>query len=1015
MTNFNKHSKVFYFIAAALLVLVFAHGNVWAGTTGKIAGIVMESGTEEGLPGANIVIVGTQLGASADLAGKFFILNVPPGDYSVRATMMGFATVIQKEVRVNADRTTNLDFELSQAVLEGKEVVVTAVRPLVEKDVTTSQSITTSQASETLPVSDIMAAVSLEPGISVTTTKMDVSIRGGGNDQVSFQVDGMERKDKLNSKIYVPTNSAMVSEIQVLSGGFNAEYGNVRSGVFNVVSKEGGQKFFGSVDYRIGPAHQKHFGPNAFGEDQYDWKTYGSPTSFNPVLDAEGNTIFLGWNALAGQKNSENYLGKSDWTPQQLLDVWKFRHRPIDYTDKSDQYVDLGIGGPLGIKNAGFLVGLKYSRTTPILAAIRDNQIMSLEGKIHFKPINAIKITVNGLYGKTATSAPGRSWGSAVNMTYEADIIGSALGRDKYYLAAQDLLDVWTKQLGVRMTHTLSPSTFYEIRYNNFRMNSEAGRPAEREYNAIVKTIGGVGLNEEPNGWAVFGLGSQDLTGLYDFYGGANIEDTSSVVTQLLNFDLTSQINNQHLIKLGVEYETDHVVKDMFARGNDVVIGDPNGDNLHYNRTPYHFSGYIQDKMEYGGMIANIGLRVEHYDARGYIWDNGYIYSPIYGAGGTLGYSSPDDLPNKLESKAYTVFAPRLAFSHPVRENTKFFFNYGIYYNEPENTYRYGISFSQREFGNIISRTRAVGYPDLEPPRTSAYEIGFEQSVADEWLVRAYFYSKNNTEQISSVYVTSMRNTWDVGYFQNQEGLGKGQASYYTYRNQNYSDIRGIELKLTKRYGRFLSGWATMDYRISTSGNYGLSEYFQDPLLAYTLYSAVKYQPQSEPSFLTNVNFHTPVDWGQLKGDWQFSIIQSWAKGPRLIYNPSNLPTRDVKTIYHWVNKYQTTLRLSKHINLISSLKALLYMDVNNLFNYRQLNTNILSGSEYDVYLTQVIDGNSGLNKKVGDYKDDSGRNIFTETWTDKSGNERAPIAPQKDFALFYNPRSFLLGVKLEF
>lgn len=149
-----------------------------------------------------------------------------------------------------------------------------------------------------------------------------------------------------------------------------------------------------------------------------------------------------------------------------------------------------------------------------------------------------------------------------------------------------------------------------------------------------------------------------------------------------------------------------------------MVIGDPNGDNLHYDETPFHLGGYIQDKIEYGGMIANIGLRVEHYDAKGNIWADGYIYSPIYGAGGTQGYSSPEDMPDNKKSKTFTVLAPRLAISHPVRENTKFFFNYGIYYSEPTNAERYGIKFSQREFGHSISRTRAVGYADLEPARS---------------------------------------------------------------------------------------------------------------------------------------------------------------------------------------------------------------------------------------------------------------------------------------------------------
>ena len=531
-----------------------------------------------------------------------------------------------------------------------------------------------------------------------------------------------------------------------------------------------------------------------------------------------------------------------------------------------------------GIKNAGFLVGLKYNQTTPVLASVRDNnKILSLEGKVHFRPTNAIKVFVSGLYGKTETTTPGRDWGSSSSMEYGADIIGSALGRDKYYLGAQDMLDVYTKQFGFKMTHTLSPSTFYEIKYNNFRTESEAGRPRSRDLDKIVTTIGGVGFNEEPAGWALFGTGVTDLTGTYDFYGGAQVEDTSSVVSHLLNFDITSQVNNQHLIKAGFVYGMDNVKKDMYVRGNETVLGDPAGNYLEYDEKPTYMGGYIQDKIEHGGLVANIGLRVDHFSANGDLYDGGYLYSPFWGTGGAVGYATPADLP-KEDSKSFTLFAPRMSFSHPVRENTKFFFNYGIYYSEPTNLQRYGILCTQHEFGHYQSRTRTVGYPNLEPAKTSSYEVGFEQSIADQYLVHAYFYSKDNTNQISATHVSSTRESMMVGYFSNQEGLGKGQADYVTYRNNNYQDVRGIEVKLTKRYGRFVSGWANMDYRINTSGNYGLSEYFQDPLRAYTLYSAIKQQPQSVPSFIANINFHSPSEWGNLKGDWELSVNQNLVK-----------------------------------------------------------------------------------------------------------------------------------------
>ena len=144
--------------------------------------------------------------------------------------------------------------------------------------------------------------------------------------------------------------------------------------------------------------------------------------------------------------------------------------------------MDAGLGGPvpfldkIGLKNSGFFAGYKLTRQYPILPSISEfNQNNTFEGKLHFNPLSAVKIVLSGLYGKTETSSKGDSWGDQVAMNYGYDVVGSALGRNKYYLAANDLLDVWTKQLGAKITHTLSPSTFYEIRYDYFSTDTKAG------------------------------------------------------------------------------------------------------------------------------------------------------------------------------------------------------------------------------------------------------------------------------------------------------------------------------------------------------------------------------------------------------------------------------------------------------------------------------------------------------------------------------------------------------------
>ncbi len=1012
--------KLLLFVVVTALVAL--PNQLFAGTTGKISGKVIDAKTGEPLVGVNILIQNTSMGSATDVEGLFYILNIPPGEYSVRASMIGYSPVLQKNVQITVDQTTHLNFNLSDVSIESEEVVITASRPLVERDVAASQTITTSKEATLMPVSDIMEAVSLEPGIDVTENRMSVAIRGGGSSQVSFQVDGMERTDKLNNTSYTPTNSALVQEIQVLKGGFNAEYGNLRSGMFNVITKSGGTKFSGSVDYRMAPAQQKHFGPNAYGDDQYDNKIFGSSNSFDEVTDIEGNTVFVGWNKLAEAKNSESFMGKSDWTPQQLQEVWKYQTRGNDYADAPDHYLDLGLSGPLGISNAGFLLGVKYNRILPTFATVRGyDQIMSIDGKVHFQPSQSMKLVINGLYGTTETGTNGREWGDQGQLSYGYDPDGTYGGyggddipavaaASKYYLAFNSPLDATTKSIGLKFTHTLNASTFYDFKYSYFTTDTDTKKSDERD-SVGVKNIGGVDFDEGPIGWVHTGSSLTDLTGNYGFSGGGLITDKSSVKSHLLNFDMVSQINNEHMLKFGLMFGLDQVNKN-YHEALTVNLSPLAGDFIRFEESPYRLAGYIQDKIEYGGLVANIGLRVEHFAANGNVYAPDDLYSMFWADGGTAGLDSPDDLPQE-DSKSFTTVAPRISFSHPVSEFVKFFFNFGVYYSEPTTLHRYGLMVHEFDFGDPMSNIGELGYPNLEPAKTSAYEIGFEQSIGNEWLLKAYFYSKDNSQQIGRITVNGMAESHFVGYLMNS--VNGANSSYQTQRNNEFQTIRGIEAKITKRMGRFVSGWVNMNYMIETKGNYGISNYSQDPLVSYLTWAATKQQPQTKPSFIANVNVHTPSDWGQLKGDWSLSVNQFINTGAKYIYNPTGLPTREVRTVYYWVDNFNTNLRLSKFLKLTDNLNIRLYLDVKNAFNFKTLNLNLLNSQEKERYFTQYIDDESGLGKDIGEFDDDNGNNVFTQAWVDKEGNDRSPIAPSKDYALSLNPRSFLFGIKLEF
>jgi len=114
------------------------------GANGKVTGRVYDADTREPLPGANVVIdyilmdgkevlLEAKPGAAADREGYYVILNVPPGTYNIRASMIGYRTLTQEHVRVNADRTITLDFALTATVLEQAAVEVVAQREVTKR------------------------------------------------------------------------------------------------------------------------------------------------------------------------------------------------------------------------------------------------------------------------------------------------------------------------------------------------------------------------------------------------------------------------------------------------------------------------------------------------------------------------------------------------------------------------------------------------------------------------------------------------------------------------------------------------------------------------------------------------------------------------------------------------------------------------------------------------------------------------------------------------------------------
>ena len=126
-------------IAVLFSLMLLLSVNLFAGETGKISGYVVDKSTGEPLIGANVILEGTYLGGATDVDGYYFIINVPPGKHRMIVSSIGYNRTIIKDIIVNVDRTTQIDVSLSsESITLDEEVVVTAEKPLIVKDLTSS-------------------------------------------------------------------------------------------------------------------------------------------------------------------------------------------------------------------------------------------------------------------------------------------------------------------------------------------------------------------------------------------------------------------------------------------------------------------------------------------------------------------------------------------------------------------------------------------------------------------------------------------------------------------------------------------------------------------------------------------------------------------------------------------------------------------------------------------------------------------------------------------------------------
>ncbi len=208
-----------------------------AGTTGRLEGSVRDAATGEPLIGATVLVLETRQGAVTDGRGQFMVHNLRAGSYQIRVSMLGYQSIVYKQVSILPDLRAKLAALLKSAPIPMEGIEVIAERPLIQTDITgTSWEKSTAQL-ETLPLEKFQDVVGLQPG---TTTEGHV--RGGKTREVLYLVDGFPVQDVISGGLGMDLPKSAIAQLSVKTGGFEAEYGNALSGIVNVITQSGGNQ-----------------------------------------------------------------------------------------------------------------------------------------------------------------------------------------------------------------------------------------------------------------------------------------------------------------------------------------------------------------------------------------------------------------------------------------------------------------------------------------------------------------------------------------------------------------------------------------------------------------------------------------------------------------------------------------------------------------------------------------------------------------------------------------------------
>jgi len=728
-----------------LLLMALSVGPLSAQTTGKIAGRVIDQQSHQPLPGANVIIEGTTLGAAADERGDFFIINLSPGIYTLKVQMIGYSPYVVRDVRVSVNRTEFLEIKMQTMVIEGETVVVTAPKISVRKDQTSTVKNVSSDEMEILPVENVTAIVAMQAGV------VKGHFRGGRPTEVSYMIDGIPVDEGFGGEgRSIDLEVGAVQDLEVITGTFNAEYGDAMSGIVNAVTKTGSNQLHGSASAALANYFTPHddifigLKPSQITRNQ-DYKlNLSGPLWRNKIF------FLMDYRYQDNQNHLNGY---------RLFNVDDFSYYAED--DSNLWYTEFN----------------GDSAYVPM----NHNINQAFMGKVSLDLFKNIKLTTLFTLNKD-------EW-HQYNHQYKYNPDGLAVPRRD------------SKMFALNLNHMLTNKLFYELKLshvNNYYGNFVFKNPLDSGYvhDAYSQSDGPGFFTGGQEKFHVERTQIEqnlklDLTWQmhknHSFKTGLHFTQHSIDSKDLQIRNLYSGLESEGEFQINY---IDGKPKVDFYNYIPIVLDDTTIYSDIIKVQPWELAGYIQDKMEFDQMVINLGIRYDYFEP-----DKRYPTQWRNPANQIRFPDNPEKMSRYVYAKPKKQISPRFGLSYQLGSAAVLHFSYGHFFQMPpgyaiynNNSYRVAPTDYETIMGN----------PTIDVQKTVTYEIGLWQEIMPDMDLEVALYYRDIYDLLS-VKVVSTYNQTEYGLYTNKDyGNARGLEVKYKWRINHFTANLNYTLQYTR-------------------------------------------------------------------------------------------------------------------------------------------------------------------------------------------------------------------------